>query len=292
MPDYMVGCGQITWGRDTPEDRVLTEIAQAGYEGAPAGPSGSRTPDDTLRFYTERGLRPAPGYFSARFWDAGLRDQIVEDADRHADFTAELGLTELYIAADGFDGYTATDGQTRRQTAGRVRSEHALTDDEFQVFGETLNAVAHATLQHGVRSCFHNHVGTVIETGDEIARLLSLTDSDVVFLGPDTGHLAWAGADPVEFCRRYAHRIKTLHLKDVQQSVVETGRRLEWDYGMCSSQGVWTELGEGDIDFPGVFEALGPEFIGWLIVETDVTQLPSALESAQISRTYLRGLEI
>jgi inosose dehydratase len=149
------------------------------------------------------------------------------------------------------------------------------------------------TLAEGVRSCFHNHVGTVIETREEIDRLLMLTDPDLVFLGPDTGHLAWAGVDPVAFCRGYAKRIKTLHLKDIDCDVRDRGREAGWDYNTFSEQGIFVELGEGCVSFPAIFDILSEvDFSGWLITETDVTQKPTAQESVTISRDYLRTLGI
>ena len=121
-------------------------------------------------------------------------------------------------------------------------------------------------------------------------QLLSLVDRNLIFLGPDTGHLAWAGADVVQFCRAYADRIKTMHLKDVDPAVLQRGQP-DWGYGKYSSKGIWTELGRGCVDFPAIFQILqAAGFTGWLIVETDVTQLPTALESAVVSRTYLRSL--
>lgn len=219
MSEIHIGCGQITWIKFTPngaewlasEEQVLAEIAQAGYAGAPAGPERDRSAQETIELYERYGLRPAPGYVGAAFWDTGQRDEILERVRRHAAFAREVGCTELYVAPSGFD-YVTRSGQTRRETAGHVRPDDSLSDDEFQIFGETLSMVGEITLREGVRSCFHNHVGTPIETRAEIDRLLALTDPNLVFLGPDTGHLAWAGVDPVVFCRDYASRTKTLHL--------------------------------------------------------------------------------
>ena len=182
-------------------------------------------------------------------------------------------------------------GQPRNKLAGHVRPEDSLTDEEFQIFAETLNLVGAITLAEGVRTCFHNHVGTVIETREEIDRLLSLTDPDLVFLGPDTGHLAWAGADPVAFCRDYAKRLKTLHLKDIAADVRNRGRDTGWAFNTFSQQGIFVELGEGCVSFPAILAILrAVDFSGWLIVETDVTQKPTARESVTVSRAYLRNL--
>jgi inosose dehydratase len=290
MDTTLVGCGQITWARTVPEEQVLAEIAQAGYAGAPAFPRPATTPEETSTLYGRYALRPAPGYLGADFWRPERRDQILDQARQYAHFMRAVGCDALYVAAGGFD-YVTSSGKTRAQTAGHVRPADALSDAELRQFADTLNRVAEITLEAGVRSCFHNHVGTPIETRDEIDRLMTLTDPSLVFLGPDTGHLAWAGADSLAFFRDYAPRIKTAHLKDIVSSVAEHGRAEQWDYGTCERHGVWIELGQGAIDFPAILETLrGAGFDGWLIVETDKTQLPTALESAQVSRAYLKTL--
>ena len=300
MDGVLVGCMQITWRlfaqvdgeTAASEAQVLSEIAQAGYDGAMAGPRADRSAQETVALYAEYGLKPAPGYFSAEFWEAGQQDEILKQAGQLARFMREVGCTEFYVAASGFNFVTPS-GKSRRQTAGHVSPDDGLSDGQYRQFAEALNRVGQATLNEGVRSCFHNHVGTVIETRAEVDRLFALVDRDVVFMGPDTGHLAWGGVDVVEFCRDYAGSIKTMHLKDINAEVMQAGREQEWDYNTFSANGIFAELGEGFIDFPAVMQILqAAGFQGWLITETDVTQKATPLESVMISREYLKGLGI
>jgi inosose dehydratase len=166
-----------------------------------------------------------------------------------------------------------------------------MSDEEYLQFAKTLNQVGAITLEKGVRSCFHNHVGSVIETRAEIDRLWDMVDHDLVFMGPDTGHLAWGGVDVAQFCREYAPFIKSIHLKDIDPQVLAEGREKSWDYRTFSQHGIFTELGTGFVNFPSILNSLeSVAYEGWLIVETDVTQQPSALISAQISRRYLSSL--
>ena len=291
MPPIEIGCGQITWSRDTPEEQVLAEIAQAGYAGAPAGPPGGQTAAQIQALFSRHGLRPAPGYLGADFWRAEQRESILDRARQYAALMRELGCSELYVAAGGFDTYITAGGKSRRLLAGHVGPDDAMSDAEYRRFADTLNQVGEITLREGVRTCFHNHVGSVIETREEIDRLLALVDPALVFLGPDTGHLAWAGADPLVFCRDYAARIKTIHVKDIDEAVRERGHAQGWGYGTFTDNGIFAELGEGSVDFPAIFATLRDTgFAGWAIAETDVTQKPTALESATVSRAYLRGL--
>ena len=287
-----VGCVPITWdhSRFTTE-QIMAEVASAGYAGVSAGPYGDTTPDATLALLRRHGLLPAPAYFGGNFWLAEEREQILAEAQRFAAFASAVGCDALYVAANGFEGYTTRRGLNRKQIAGQVTHDDQITEAEFAQMADTLNAFGAITLEYGVKSCFHNHVGSVIESEAEIERLLELTDPALVFLGPDTGHMAWANVDPVDFFRRHAARIKTAHLKDVNDAVRQIGVANRWEYGAFTDNGIFNELGEGDIDFPAILESLrDAHFGGWLLAETDVTQRPTALESATVSRRYLVSL--
>ncbi len=291
MEGMHIGCGQITWPRNMPEEQVLSEIAQAGYEGAPCAPRSGRTAKETVALFARFGLKPAPGYLSGLFWVPAERGGILEAARRQAAFMAEVGCTELFVAADGFDRWTTPRGLTRAQIAGHVQPADMLSPDEFKRFGEVLSEVGRITLAAGVRSCVHNHVGTPLETRAEIDALFACVDRSVVFQGPDIGHLVWGGADVLEFCRAYGDSIKALHIKDMDAAVIREGVAHDWDYAAFSDHGIFAEIGRGMVDWPAfrdLLQTIG--YQGWIIVETDRTTLPTALESAQISRAYLRSI--
>lgn len=290
MKNWLVGCGALTWPREMAREEVWAEIAEAGYDGVPVSP-GMGTPDETLAFCERFGLRPTPGYLAGDFWKPEDEAAILERAEIHGKFMRDVGCTELYLGPGGFEGYVTSSGQSRRQLAGHVHPQDSMTDAEFAQFAATVNKVGEITLKHGVRSCFHNHVGSVIETREEIDRLFEMVDRDVVFQGPDIGHLVWAGADPVQFCKDYARDIQSVHVKDIDPEVLRRGVAAGWDYGQFSSEGIFAELGEGCVDFPAIFEILAEAgYKGWIIVETDRTTKPTAFESAKISRTYLASL--
>ena len=284
MDGVRVACGQITWGRAYPREQVLAEIAKAGYAGAPAGRGGG-TAKEVLEQFARHGLEPAPGYLGLEWWSPELRPQQLEQAKQQAAFGRELGLTELYVASNLTP--------ERRAIAGQVTEATATPAEALRPLADLLDEIGRITLREGVRACFHNHVGSPVETRAEIDRLFGQVDRDVVFQGADLGHLAWAGDDVVKFTRDYAPSIKTLHLKDIAPRVRAEGVAQHWDYRGFSDHGIFAELGEGIVDFPAVFAALKDAgFQGWIVVETDVTTKPSALESATISRNYLRSIGV
>jgi len=284
--EIRVACGQITWNRrEFTQEQILREIAEAGYDGAPATAASIENVPAVRDLFAKYGLRPAPSYLGADFWDTSQADAIVQRADAAAEIMNAFGLTELYVAANLTP--------ERRAVAGHVTPADALSSDGYDQFAETLNRVGEVTLRHGVRASFHNHVGSFIETRNEIDELFSRVDPSLLFHGPDIGHLAWAGDDVIAYVRDYVSQITTLHLKDIDPEVRAEGVAKGWDYRQFSEHGIFTELGHGLVDFPALFDVLREaSFQGWIVVETDVTQRPTALESASVSRAYLRSLHM
>lgn len=285
MEGVKVACGQITWGRSVPQEKVLAEIAEAGYEGAPVGWSAGASAKKTADLYARFGLKPAPGYLGLAFWETDKRREQLDAAAAQAAFARELGITELYVASNLTPA--------RRAIAGQVTRATATPAEDLARLADLLNEVGSITLREGVRACVHNHVGSPVETRFEIDQLFSRLDRSVVFQGADVGHLAWAGDDVVRFVRDYASSILTLHLKDIDPKARAEGVAQRWDYAGFSDHGIFAELGQGMVDFPAMFEELRrAQFAGWIVVETDVTRRATALESAKISREYLRSIGV
>ena len=279
------GCSPITWRQRGPLEEVLRTIAELGYEGAPAGYQPDRSPEVVAKLYRSFGLKPAPGYLGANYHDRAERLAIRELAKRHADWSAALGCTELFVAESCFAERFAVAGH---ETADRADQ---LTDDGYRAAADALDDVGLICRQRGVTACFHNHAGSYVETRDEFDRLLGLTDPELVAVGLDTGHLAYGGGDVLAFTRYYASRIKALHLKDVFPNVLAEARAQKWGYHTAQEHGIWAELGAGTIDFRPFFETLrAAGFAGWAIVEIDRTTLPTPEASILASRDYLRSI--
>jgi inosose dehydratase len=282
---FAVGCSTITWRRQAPMEQMLREIAEAGYAGSPAGYREGESPQAVLGQYAAFGLKPAPGYLGASYHDPAEHAAIRERAKAQADWSAALGVTELFVAESCFDARFAVAGH---ETANRADQ---LPPDGYEAMADSLNEVGRICRERGVTACFHNHAGSYVETRDEFDRLLALTDPALLAIGLDTGHLAYGGGDVVDFTRTYAPRIKALHLKDVFPRVLAEAREKKWGYHEAQANGLWAELGEGSVDFRPFFEALrGAGFGGWAIVEIDQTTKASPRDSIVACRDYLRKI--
>ena len=259
--------------------QAFSEIATTPFKAIHAHPPAGLTPAQYRALLAEYGLVPAPGYYSTSFHKVPT-DQIVEDAKRHAAVQAELGNTEVFIAAD------VGEIRMKRPAVGAEADPAVLA----KVI-DGLGAAAAAITAEGVRPMLHPHVGTGIEVEDEVHAVLGSIEESILGFGPDTGHLTWAGMDAVRIMSRYAERIGAMHLKDVHADQVSASKAAGATYHEATRERftVWTEPGRGDIDLLGALAALPESFKGWIVVEVDVPEAPTNLASTQISAAWITG---
>jgi inosose dehydratase len=271
--------------------RVLDEMQATGYRGAELGDWGVM-PTHPARLRQElrtRNLQLLASWVSVYLHDADRHAQSEAEAIRTARLLAEVGGPNTLIVL-GNDPYTDL---VRTLNAGRIAPEQAMSEAQWQVFAAGANRVAHAVKREtGLRTVFHHHIGTWIETPEETAKLLSLTDPTVLGLCFDTGHYRFGGGDPLAGLRRHADRIWHVHFKDHAPTIAELSRWEGWNALQSVEHGVFCELGQGDIDFPAILAELSEHhYQGWIVVEQDVLPgMGSPKASAQRNRNYLHGI--
>jgi inosose dehydratase len=237
----------------------------------------------------ERELTLIGAFVPVDFSDRAAHEAGVETALRTGELLAEAaGSTPLLILADE-NGKRSI----RTENAGRIQAEHGLSSAKWGVFTQGVERVATEVRdQVGLRTVFHHHCAGFVETPGEIDSLLRRTDPQLVGLCLDTGHCRFGGGDPLRLLATHGPRIWHVHFKDHDPSVAAEARAQERDYFAALRQGVFCELGRGDVDFPSVRDALEQlGYRGWIVVEQDV--LPntgSPLESARANRSYLREI--
>ena len=119
----------------------------------------------------------------------------------------------------------------------------------------------------GLRIAYHHHMGTVIQTGAEIDRMMAGTGPAFTLL-LDTGHATWGGADPADLARRYRERIVHVHVKDVRPAVARQSEAEGWSFLTSVLAGVYTVPGDGSIDYAAVLRQL-PDYRGWIVIEAE-----------------------
>ncbi len=181
----------------------------------------------------------------------------------------------------------------RTARAGRITPDEGLTPAQWDVVAAGAERIASAVRKStGLRTAFHHHCATYVETPGEIDALMQRTSSDVLGLCLDSGHATFGGGDPVMLVDRYRDRIWHVHFKDCSRAIAGRARAEAWDYVTAVRHGLFCELGRGQVDFGRIRDRLRAHgYDGWIVVEQDV--LPSMgtpAASAERNRHFLAGL--
>jgi len=276
-----------TWRKTYTE--VLDEMVQAGYSGTELGPHGflPTNPSELKRELGQRKLSLLGAFLPLPLAHAEKHQAGLESALEVIRLLADAGAP-LLVLADSMDPH-------RMDIAGSVTEADGLSEEQWTRAAELVNRVALRAREHGLRSAFHHHAGSYVETPRELDRLLTLTDPHLVGICLDTGHYAYSFGDPREAVHEYGRRIRYVHLKDVDPHVRERVARENLDFYAAVRSGVFAPLGRGCAQIAGVVsDLLSTGYEGWMVTEQDVLmplvdgQTP--LHNARQSREFLRGL--
>jgi inosose dehydratase len=286
-----LGFAPISWNNEdlpaelaepVPYATVLDEVAAAGYAATELGDGFPRDPAVLRAELTTRGLALPSAWCALRFFEAPISEDLQQTRDLCA-LLRDVGGEFVNLADHGTPESLAL--------AGRVDSVR-LTTSEWDAVADRVMQCAGIAREFGLQPLFHAHAGTRVETRAELEEFLGRVPASEVKLVWDVGHAIYGGVDPIEVVRAHPDRIVYIHLKDVDASVLERLRRERLGFVDGVRERVFTELGRGCLDVPGLLAALHEiGYAGWLMVEQDSTWLPPA-ESARVSREYLRSLEV
>ncbi len=259
-------CEVPGWGAVLPAGEVLAEMRELGLSATELGPPGylPSDPDDLRSVLKEHELALVGGFAALVLHDPDELPATLAEAERTAALLAAAGAEVLVLAAaTGQEGY---DGRP------------VLTDPDWPHLVYAITRITAIAADHGLSTTLHPHVGTMIETGAEVDRLLASSD---VPLCLDTGHLLIGGADPVALARDHADRIGHVHLKDVDAALAERVRTGELTYLSAVRAGLYRPLGDGDVPVGAIVSTLeSTGYSGWYVLEQD-TALDSEQEPAR-----------
>ena len=296
-----VASAPINWGimehvelpPDYPYNRVLDEIKAAGYSGTELGPYGFLPADSTAlrNELAKRSLTLCSAFVDVELGNKAAHAAGLAFVSRSAKLISEAGARLLVLADMTTPERNATSG--RRSDANQI----SWSDAEWQAAAVAIREILKCCKALGLRVAFHHHVGSHVETPEEIDRLFSLFPADELGLCLDTGHYVYGGGDTIEFLEKQVSRVWCVHAKDMYDKKASEARQQKMNFHQAVRHGVFAPLGKGSIDFPRVISLLQRgNFDGWVVVEADV--LPGGvgadapLANALAGREYLRRLGI
>ena len=278
-------------GKSPDYTQVLDEMHDIGYLGTELGDWGFM-PTDPAQLHDElaaRELTLLGAFVPVALADAETHTAGEKSALQHARLLAEAaGDTPFIVLAD--DNGTV---DHRTHNAGRIHPEHGLTLEQWDTFVLGMHRIAQSVRDNtGLRTVFHHHCAGYVETPEEVDTLMQRTDPNLVGLCFDTGHFRFGGGDPIDIFDHYADRIWHVHFKDCQPNIATRSRNEGWDYFKSVENGVFCELGKGEVDFPSfIAELQNRNYDGWIVVEQDVLPgMGSPYQSAKRNYQFLSSI--
>jgi Sugar phosphate isomerases/epimerases len=162
----------------------------------------------------------------------------------------------------------------RAPTAGRAADAEQMDAAEWAAFRDRIATVARmGAEEYGLTVGIHAHAAGFIDFEPELERLLDDVPEDILKICFDTGHHSYAGFDPVAFMRRHIDRISYMHFKDINPAIKATAIANSTGFYEACGQGIFCNLGQGDVDFPAVRQILLDHgFSGWCTVNRIATR--------------------
>jgi len=263
-----LGINPLTWtnddlpslGADTPLEACLSEGKQAGFAGFELGNKFPRQASVLGPILARHQLKMVSGWYSGELLSRSVEEEIAAVQD-HLTLLRELGSNVMVFAE--------VTGCIHGNQQMPVHLRPLFPADRWAEYGRKLTEFARYTLSQGVKIAYHHHMGTVIETEQDIDNLMRHTGDEVGLL-LDTGHLTFAGADPVAVAKRWAKRINHVHCKDVRAKVLADVKNRKLSFLDSVLAGVYTVPGDGCVDYAALFPILKANgYQGWLVVEAE-----------------------
>lgn len=289
-----IGNAPCSWGVEFADDArnpawetVLQQCAEAGYKGIELGPIGymPEDPAELAEALAKYDLTLIGGVVFRPFHDASKWDE-VEDATQRTCAALKAHGAQHLVLIDSI-------AERRAPTAGRASEAEQMDKAEWTAFRDRIATAAKIGVDSGLTVGIHAHAGGFMDFEPELDRLLNEVDDSLLKICFDTGHHSYAGFDPVAFMKRNVDRISYMHFKDIDPKVKADVVANRTDFYKACGQGIFCNLGQGDVDFAAVRQVLlDAGFEGWCTVEQDCDPtLPGTpTEDANSNRTYLKSI--
>ena len=288
-----IGIAPIGWtnddmpelGGEIPFKQCIREMSETGYGGCEVGSKFPRDPKVLLEALKPFNLQIASQWFSTFFTGDSNPGETAMAFINHLMFLKSIGAKVIVVSEQGY----SIQGQMDTPL---FENKPELKESEWDSLKSGLDSIGKIASAHGMKIAYHHHMGTVVQSREDVDKLMQLTDPKYVYLLADTGHMYYTGGDPLKLVEDYIDRIVHIHLKDVRSKIVDKVRSEKLSFLQGVKLGAFTVPGDGDIEFKSIFDKIGnSNYAGWLIVEAEQDpQLANPKEYAQKGRNTIREL--
>lgn len=285
-----LGIAPIAWTNDDMPDlgsentfeQCISEMALAGFTGCEVGNKYPRDDIPALKkALSLRNMQICNAWFSS-FLLTKPYDEVEKDFTDHISFLKEMGAKVVGISEQSYS-IQGTDKSV-------FKDKYIMNDDEWARLCDGVNRLGKVAKDMGISLTYHHHMGTVVQTAAEIDRLMENTDPELFSLLYDSGHLAYCGEDYIGVLKKYANRVKHVHLKDIRPEIIDKVKRENLSFLEGVRLGTFTVPGDGAIDFGPIFDILADSgYEGYVLVEAEQDPAKAnPFEYALKARAYVR----
>ena len=222
-------------------------MAEAGFSGSEIGNKYPQNPAILKPALGKRGLQISSAWFSSFFSEEGREDETVQVFVEKMNFLKAMGAKVVNVCECGHCVQSSP-----KYVFGRPR----FSDQQWNATAAGLNQIGKLARGNGMFIAYHHHMGTMVQSAEEIDRFMEMTNPEWVHLLIDTGHAFYAGEDALAIANKYASRIKNVHLKDIRQKILDDVHQYKMSFLNSVKAGVFTVPGDGVINFDPVFQTL------------------------------------
>ncbi len=267
----LFGTNPIAWandddqtiGADIPTTRILDEAGrQIGFDGIENGHRWPNDPEALRALLADYGLKFISGWYSTELLIRSVEDEIKAVQD-HLAKLKHNGCKVCIVCETS----NAIHGDAKKP----VNDRPVLSAEEMVAFGQKLEAFAAYLASEGVTLVYHHHMGTIVESPEEIDALMAATGPHTHLLF-DAGHCTFGGGNPEEVLKKHVARVRHFHAKNIRPAIVEKVRAEGWSFLQGVVGGAFTVPGdqEGGVDFGPLLKILaGAGYDGWIVIEAE-----------------------
>ena len=266
-----LGIAPIAWtnddmpdlGKENTFEQCVSEMALAGFTGSEVGNKYPKDPEVLKKALELRGVEICNQWFSS-FLITKPFEEVEKEFRAQLTFLKAMGAKVIGASEQSY----SVQGQLDTPIFGH---KYEMNDQEWDTFCTGMNKLGKiAKEEYGIALTFHHHMGTVVQSLAEVDRMMENTDPEYVSLLFDTGHFTYCGEDPLEVVKKYVHRIKHVHLKDIRPEVVEQVKKENMSFLAGVRAGAFTIPGDGCINYDPIFKVLEDAgYEGYMVVEAE-----------------------
>ena len=285
-----LGIAPIAWsnddmpelGGDTPIEKCLEEAKVSGFSGIELGGKFPRNPGIT-NFLLKKFQLSMPGGWYGAF----LRKRSADE--EWAAMQDHLHLLKI-VKADVFV-FADVSGSIQGEPHTPLANRPTLNGNEWKLYAKKLSDLSNRLHDEGMPMSYHEHMGTIIQTEEDVYKLMNETN-DKTFLLYDTGHLLFAQANYENILKKYISRINHVHCKDIRKNILDIALDKNKSFRDSFLDGVFTVPGDGCIDYIPLLKTLKENnYDKWLVVEAEQDpQKAIPFEYAKKGYNYLKGI--